>query len=430
LTIVSIAGLFSCNSKYERDNFDFVNFMEENGDDVAEYLQDNWGIDSAFVFHMGFFKAREWKSIFPEEMQTIFVGNDRYNEAEYLEEKGFDVNAPLFVVYFSKLKKMEGNLIDEAGINPGSYLTEYSKEGVDAAHQNYESANYSYEDRLYYMAYATVVDGEFKLLMCCDSEEYNDKIAFPLYYDIIGKNEKFYPYTIGGGAIRHYKHRNGSYGPYSKARLDFSKFIKTEGVALFAPKTKRKSISSDFETLFLGCRKVDSATIKSLDYFYMLYNGEDVKSEIEKKVASERNKINQKIRGILGQLDPYLSDFNYKFPENQVKSEVYDRYYNNDKDYTDKELAEILSKCKELYGTIQIAQKLDKQITSVFVSEPNMESVKWSALQELKQTLKRGFLMNDLQICKDESMSDYSLRLKNIETNFDKILQQRIKELN
>lgn len=420
--ILCLLILSSCGMSYDRDDFNFQSFMEDNGDDIAEYLQNNWEIDSAMVMHVGFFKARDWKQIYPEEMQTIFVGEDRYNESEYLEEKGFDVNAPLFVVYFSKLSMIQGNSYDDAGVNPGSLLTEYSEEGIDAAHDNYEGANYKYDDRLYYMAYATIVDGQFKLLMCCDSENYNDEIAFPLYYDLVGKNNKFYEYSMGGGNIKSFKHKDGKGKVYSSARVDFAKFIKNQNIALFTPTSKRSNSKSEFELSYKGCAKPSMQISKSLDYFFMLYNGDMVRSEIEGEIADNRAKINDKIRELIGRSAIYCSSFNDNFSEKSEDTEFMKLFYENDS-LTDRQNKEILNHFQKNINVVQIAERLEKKLNLISENEPRMSSEKYSAIVEIRQSLRRGYFIGNTNDVQFESLGDYQKRLEELELNIENTIK-------
>lgn len=238
---LSVLILSSCGTSYDRDNFKIQEFMDSNGSDIADYLQENWDIDSAMIMHLGFFKAREWSEIYPQEWKTIVIGSNSYYTSEYLDRNGFDVNAPLFVVYFSKLKKFKGNSFDDIGVNAGSLLQEKSQVGIDAAHQNWESANYNYEGRVYFMAYATYVDGEFKLLMCCDSEDYYDEIAFQELLHQINNQKEFYSYSMGRG-INSDMHKAKEGQIYSSPRIEFEQFLQGQQIALFAPDLERKNI--------------------------------------------------------------------------------------------------------------------------------------------------------------------------------------------
>jgi uncharacterized protein (TIGR02145 family) len=291
ILFLSVLILSSCGTSYDRDNFKFQEFMDSNGSDIADYLQENWDIDSAMIMHLGFFKAREWSEIYPQEWKTIVIGSNSYYTSEYLDHNGFDVNAPLFVVYFSKLKKFNGNSFDDIGVNTGSLLQEKSQVGIDAAHQNWESANYNYEGRVYFMAYATYVDGEFKLLMCCDSENYYDEIAFQELLHQINNQKEFYSYSMGGGINRDmHKAKEGQI--YSSPRIEFEQFLQGQQIALFVPDLERKNIQSEYELLFKGCTKPNASTLKSLDYFYMKYNGDFERNEIEKR----RERLNRELR--------------------------------------------------------------------------------------------------------------------------------------
>jgi hypothetical protein len=417
--LFSLLFLVSCSSGYDRENFIFSNYMDDNGDDIAEYLHDKWDIDSAFVMHMGFFKAKDWKTIFPEEMQTIFVGDERYSESEYLEEKGYDVNAPLFIVYFSKLSKVEGNSYDDAGVNAGSLATEYSETGIDAAHDNYESANYNYEDRLYYMAYATIVDGEFKLLMCCDADNFNDEVAFGDYYSLIGKNDSFYSYSIGG-LVQEWKHKKAGYDVYEIARTDFKKFLKKQKIAVFAPTKKRKDKSSDFELEYKGFK---SSSLKSLDYFFMIYNGAAIKAAEEKKLAKDNNKVFSEINKVLKLVDTYWSTYESQFGSTEG-SQIRDKIYGNAT--TSEELQSLLKESKKIEKSLLIADGLSKKIELLSVDVKPNENYKLDAFNDLRQSLNRGYSIDDLQNCKEESLEQYTARLKELEVKFDEKFKQRV----
>jgi hypothetical protein len=417
---VSVLILASCSVDYDRENFSFSEFMKNNGEDIAEYLQDNWDIDSAFIMHMGFFQAKDWKSIYPEEMQTIFVGNDRYSESEYLEEKGFDVNAPLFIVYFSKLSKVKGNSYDDAGVNAGSLMTEYSETGLDAAHENYKSGDYNYEDRLYYMSYATIVDGQFRLLMCCDVENYNDEIAFSNYYNLIGRSESFYPFTIGG-LVKEWKHKKDEGNVYENARSDFKKFCSKQKIAVFSPLKKRKNKDSDFEIRYNGFQ---SGSLKSLDYFYMIYNGAFIYAALEEKKNKERDEIKIEIRKILDLMVKYCGDYNNKFDEPEG-AEIREKLGNDS--LNENELMVLLKRSRELEKPYLIADRLAKKIESIVDETDLRETYKLDALRDLEQCLNRGYTLNDIHNCKEESFEEYVNRMIDLETNFDEKMKQRFK---
>lgn len=416
---VSVLILVSCSIDYDRENFSFPKFMNDNGEDIAEYLQDNWDIDSAFILHMGFFKARNWKTIYPEEMQTIFVGDDRYSESEYLEEKGFDVNAPLFIVYFSKLSKVQGNSYDDAGVNAGSLMTEYSETGLDAAHDNYESGNYNFEDRLYYMAYATIVDGQFRLLMCCDVENFNDEVAFADYYNLIGKIGSFYPFTTGG-SVQAWRHKKNEGNVYENARSDFNKFCRKQKIAVFSPTKKRKNKDTDFELEYNGFK---SGSSKSLDYFFMIYNGQFIAAALEKKESKEHEKIKVEIRKIIDLMDIYWSSYESKFGKSEG-TEIREKLYSDS--FNEKDLKKLLDNAKEFEKSLLIADRLVKKIELMVNEVDRRESYRLDALNDLKQSLNRGFSLSDSQDCKEESIEEYSTRLIDLEENFDEKMKQRI----
>lgn len=416
----SVALLVGCSIGYDRENFSFPEFMNDNGEDIAEYLQDNWDIDSAFIMHMGFFKARDWKSIYPEEMQTIFVGDNRYSESEYLEEKGFDVNAPLFIVYFSKLKKIQGNSYDDAGVNPGSLATEYSETGIDAAHENYESANYNYEDRLYYMTFATIVDGQFRLLMCCDSENFNDEVAFADYYNLIGKNESFYPFTIGG-TVKEWKHKKEGRDVYEMARIDFRDFLKKQKVAVFSPLKKRKNKDSEFELKYNGFK---SGSIKSLDYFFMIYNRQFIIAAQEKRNSKYKSNMTNQISKALDLISTYWSIYESRFGVTEA-TVIRGKLISDD--LSANELKMLLIEAKKLEKIVLLADRLSKKIEIMVEEVSPRETYKLDALNDLLQSLKRGLSIEDSQNCKEESLDEYADRLSDLEMNFEEKFKLRIK---
>ena len=431
ILFLSVLILSSCGTSYDRGDFKFQEFMDSNGSDIAEYLQENWEIDSAMIMHIGFFKAREWKEIYPEEMQTIFVGDDRYSESEYLDQKGFDVNAPLFVVYFSKLKKVEGNSFDDAGVNPGSLLKEKSQSGIDAANHNYESANYNYEDRVYYMAYATYVDGEFKLLMCCDSENYNDEIAFPMYYDQINNQKEFYSHSMGGG-INPDMHKAKEGQIYSSARIEFAQFLKGQQIALFAPDSKRKNIQSEYELLYKSCTKPSASTLKSMDYFYMLYNGDFVRSEIDQKVNESRDSLNGELQKLIDKYTNVFGNYNTAVgfePEDKKYLDLYFNYQENEESQEkkrDQQLVEILRHFQKYSKIIEMSDRISEKVSSIMSDDQQLESEKYTALTQIRSCIKRGVLLSDPYICQKESVADYEKKLTEIDSNFDVTINKLI----
>jgi dsDNA-binding SOS-regulon protein len=287
------------------------------------------------------------------------------------------------------------------------------------------------------MSYATYVDGEFKLLMCCDSDNYNDDIAFPMYYDLINKQKEFYPFSMGGG-INSDNHETKNGEIYSSARIEFAKFLKKQNIALFASESKRKKIQSEYELLYQGCKKPNLNTIKSLDYFFMLYNGDFVRNEIDQNANENREKLEDKLSKLIENYNNIFQTYNTeigpdkedkKYLDLYSKIQVNEEYEEAQIRNRDKQLITILRHFQQYSKIIDLADKISEKVDSILNGEQRVESEMFLALNQIKGCIQRGQILIKPGVCQKESVSDYEKKLTEIESNFDNIVDKLIKKL-
>ncbi len=123
-------------------------------------------------------------------------------------------------------------------------------------------------------------------------------------------------------------------------------------------------------------------------------------------------------------MDIYWSSYESKFGKSEG-TEIREKLYSDS--FNEKDLKKLLDNAKEFEKSLLIADRLVKKIELMVNEVDRRESYRLDALNDLKQSLNRGFSLSDSQDCKEESIEEYSTRLIDLEENFDEKMKQRIK---
>jgi hypothetical protein len=162
----------SCRSTTNKSSFDFVDYINNNDDLVAEF--ERWDVDSAFVQFIGFPPSAEpefYEGI--SELQNI---SGFFNESDYGNRfHSYDFSSPIIIVYALRRNTYttSGNQYEDMGISASDmvdYGSGINREDASIIHSlgNYGGEVSTYKYTHFYLA---SYDGEDRFLTANEGHE-------------------------------------------------------------------------------------------------------------------------------------------------------------------------------------------------------------------------------------------------------------------
>jgi len=185
--------LFSCGSGIDKENFNLVEYIEDN-DGIIQELK-NLDVDSAYIQFIGFPPSTEIEDYIDFhkegeigktawETNRVFI-NDNYTEEFF---SSLDMDHPILVVWAKRKITVKGNSFNDMGISAGDlvdYESGVNKSEATLKHSLGEYSNTSYEWSRYYL-----VKVKDKFLML--SNKYiEDREIIGFFQDLIIMNKNY-----------------------------------------------------------------------------------------------------------------------------------------------------------------------------------------------------------------------------------------------